>query len=288
MDVGIGLPNPIPGTSGEELLEWARRADARGFSTLATIDRIAYPSYESMVVLAAAAAVTSRIGLLTNILLAPTRDPVLLAKQAASVDQLSGGRFTLGLGVGGRPDDYEATGQSFHDRGRRMDHMLEVMQGVWSAGPAASDGGVAWSPLPVRDGGVPLLLGGMVDQSLRRVTAYGVGWTASGMPPEQIADFVQSVRQAWRESGREGSPRIVALTYFSLGDDTRERSEAYLRDYYAFLGDWAEPVAQSAARSPDDVRARLSAFREVGADELVFDPTVADPEQVDRLADAIR
>lgn len=285
MDVGIGLPNPIPETSGEALLEWARRADDRGFSTLATIDRIAYPSYESMVVLAAAAAVTSRIGLLTNILLAPTRDPVLLAKQAASVDQLSGGRFTLGLGVGGRPDDYEATGQSFHDRGRRMDRMLEVMRGVWGAGPAASDR-AAWSPRPVRERGVPLLLGGMVDQSLRRVTAHGVGWTASGMPPDQIADFVQRVRQAWRESGREGSPRIVALTYFSLGDDTRERSEAYLRDYYAFLGEWAEPVAQSAARSPDDVRARLSAFREVGADELIFDPTVADPEQVDRLADA--
>ncbi len=168
-----------------------------------------------------------------------------------------------------------------------MDRMLEVMRRVWGAGPAASDGGAAWSARPVRDVGVPLLLGGMVDQSLRRVTAHGVGWTASGMPPEQIADFVQRVRRAWRESGREGSPRIVALTYFSLGDDTRERSEAYLRDYYAFLGDWAEQVAQSAARSPDDVRARLSAFREVGADELVFDPTVADPEQVDLLADAV-
>lgn len=285
MDVGIGLPNPIPETPGEALLEWARRADARGFSTLATIDRIAYPSYESLVALAAAAAVTSRIELLTNILIAPTRDPVLLAKQAASVDQLSGGRLTLGLGVGGRPDDFEASSQSFHDRGRRMDRMLEVMRQVWGAGAAPSDG-AAWSPPPVRDGGVPLLLGGMVDQSLRRVTAHGVGWTASGMPPEQIADFVQSVRHAWRESGREGSPRIVALTYFSLGD-TRERSEAYLRDYYAFAGDAAEAIAQSAARSPDDVRARLSAFQEVGVDELVLDPTVADPEQVDLLADAI-
>lgn len=280
MDVGIGLPNPIPGTQGEALLEWARRADDRGFSSLATIDRIAYPSYESMVVLAAAAAVTSRIGLLTNILIAPTRQPALLAKEAASVDQLSGGRLTLGLAVGGRPDDFEAAGQSFHDRGHRMDRMLEDMQGVWGADPA-------WSPRPVRDGGVPLLLGGAVDQTLRRTTAHGVGWTAGGAPPEQVGEFVPRVRQAWRESGREGDPRIVALTYFSLGEDSRERSEAYLRDYYAYLGDFAEQVAQSAARSPEAVRDRVSAFREAGADELVFDPTVADPDQVDLLADAV-
>src|SRR5690349_19538048 len=110
MQIGIGLPNPIPGTQGRTLVEWARRAEERGFSTLATIDRIAYPNYDSLIALAAAAAVTERIGLLTNVLLAPTRKPVVLAKAAASVDQISGGRLTLGLGVGGREDDYTATG----------------------------------------------------------------------------------------------------------------------------------------------------------------------------------
>src|SRR5688500_18035824 len=108
MQVGIGLPNPIPGTRGRLLVAWAKRAEARGFSSLATIDRIAYPSYESLISLAAAAAVTERIGLVTNILLGPTRDPVLLAKEAASVDQISDGRLTLGLGVGGREDDFVA------------------------------------------------------------------------------------------------------------------------------------------------------------------------------------
>ena len=113
MKLGIGLPNPVPGTAGETLVEWARKAESAGFSSLATIDRIAYPSYESLVTLAAVAGATERIGLVTNVLLAPTRNPVLLAKMAASVDQLSGGRLTLGLGVGSRKDDFDAIGQRF-------------------------------------------------------------------------------------------------------------------------------------------------------------------------------
>src|SRR3954470_20882230 len=99
MKIGIGLPNPILGADGRTIVEWARRADELGFSTLATIDRIAYPSYDSLLVLAAAAGATERIGLLTNVLLGPTRNPVLLAKEAASLDRLSGGRFTLGASV---------------------------------------------------------------------------------------------------------------------------------------------------------------------------------------------
>src|SRR3954447_9253937 len=96
--IGIGLPNTTPGATGDLIVEWAKRAEERGFSSLATIDRIAYPNFESMVTLAAAGAVTERIGLFTNIVLAPTRSTALLAKEAVSVDQISGGRLTLGVG----------------------------------------------------------------------------------------------------------------------------------------------------------------------------------------------
>src|SRR2546425_2587873 len=135
MDIGIGLPNPVPGTPGRSLVEWARKAEERGFSGLATIDRIAYPSYESLIALAAAAAVTERMKLVTNVLLGPTRNPVLLAKEAASVDQLSGGRLILGLGVGSRPDDFAATEQGFSDRGRRWDEALELIHRAWKGEP---------------------------------------------------------------------------------------------------------------------------------------------------------
>src|SRR5689334_25321730 len=110
MDVGIGLPATIPGVDGGRVIEWAKRAEARGFSTLGTIDRIVYGNYESLIALSAAAAVTERIRLATCILIAPYRNGAITAKQAASVDRLSGGRLTLGVAVGGREDDYAAAG----------------------------------------------------------------------------------------------------------------------------------------------------------------------------------
>src|SRR5215211_5487456 len=129
MKVAIGLPNAVPGASGEQLTEWARRAEARGFSSLGTIDRIAYENYEPLVALAATAAVTERIGLATTVLLGPLRrNPVALAKQAASIHRLSGGRMTLGIGLGGREDDYEIAEVSMKTRGRDLDDMLARMR----------------------------------------------------------------------------------------------------------------------------------------------------------------
>jgi alkanesulfonate monooxygenase SsuD/methylene tetrahydromethanopterin reductase-like flavin-dependent oxidoreductase (luciferase family) len=116
--IGIGLPNTTLDVPGRLLVDWAGRAQNRGFSSLATIDRFGYPSFDSLTALTAAAAVTDRIGLLTNILLAPAYDPVLLAKVTASLDQVSEGRLTLGLGVGGRPEDYQLAGRPFAERGR--------------------------------------------------------------------------------------------------------------------------------------------------------------------------
>jgi alkanesulfonate monooxygenase SsuD/methylene tetrahydromethanopterin reductase-like flavin-dependent oxidoreductase (luciferase family) len=285
MRIGIGLPNPIPGAPGRLLVRWAGRAEERGFSTLATIDRIAYPSYESLVALAAAGAVTERIGLLTNILLAPTRNPVLLAKEAASVDQLSDGRLTLGLGVGGRQDDFVATERGFEDRGRRFEQDLELIHGAWR-GELVGGCPKPPTPRPVA-GQVPILIGGTADAVIDRVVRWGAGWTAGGSAPDQVAPFAERVRAAWRDAGREGRPRIVALSYFSLGDEVVDASKAYLLDYYAYLGEWAQGIADGTPRSPEDVRTTASRFEEAGVDELIFDPTVADLEQVDRLADVM-
>src|SRR3954468_14132061 len=126
MDVGIGLPATIAGVERQQLLEWARRAEARGFSSLGTIDRLVYGNYEPLIALAAAAAVTERIRLATTILIGPYRaNGALVAKQAASVDRLSGGRLVLGVAVGGREDDYQVSGVDFHTRGRRFEEMLQ-------------------------------------------------------------------------------------------------------------------------------------------------------------------
>jgi alkanesulfonate monooxygenase SsuD/methylene tetrahydromethanopterin reductase-like flavin-dependent oxidoreductase (luciferase family) len=284
VDIGIGIPNSVRGTTGPQLLEWARRADAAGFSTLATIGRVAYPSYEELTVFAAAGAVTERIRFTSNILLAPTRSTAELAKQAATVQELTGGRLTLGLGVGAREDDFRLTGRDFAARGRLFDQQLADLRRAF-AGEPLLEGSAPVVPDAVT-GGVPILVGGSSDAAIRRTVEFGVGWTAGGVPPQMVAPFVERVRAAWRDAGREGAPRIVALNYFGLGD-TEEESRGYLLDYYGILGpETAEMIAGGAHRSPEAIREVIAAFEEAGVNELVLDPTVGNPAQVDLLAEA--
>ncbi len=283
MDIGIGIPNSVRGTTGPQLLEWARRADAAGFSSLGTIGRVAYPSYEELTVFAAAGAVTERIRFLSNVLIGPTRSTAELAKQAATVQELTGGRLTLGVSPGGREDDYLLTGRDFHHRGRLFDQQLADLQRAFAGEPLAEG-----TP-PVVPGeavAVPILIGGSTEAAIRRTVEFGAGWTGGGAPPQMIAPFVERVRAAWRDAGREGSPRIAALNYFGLGD-TEEQSRGYLLDYYRWLGpEMAEMIAGGAHRSPEAVKDVIAGFEAAGVDELILDPTVGDPAQVDLLAEA--
>jgi hypothetical protein len=99
--------------------------------------------------------------------------------------------------------------------------------------------------------------------------------------------MVEKVRTAWKEGGRQGEPRLAALAYFSLGADAEEASRAYLRDYYGFLGGFAEQIAQGALRSQEAIRGAVRGFADIGITELYLDPTAARLDQVDRLADAV-
>jgi len=278
MDVGVALPNAVPRTSGAQLSEWARRAEARGFSSLGTIDRIRYDNYEPLIALAAAAAVTERIGLATTVLLAPLRtNTVELAKQARSVNALSGGRLTLGIGLGAREDDYEVSEVALKGRGRRLDAMLEEMGEVWSGeevGPTAA-------------GAPRVIVGGHADASFARAARFGDGWIAAGSGPDQAREGVEKAKAAWREAGREGEPHIMALAYFSLGERAEENVRENLMDYYAWLGDEvAGMIAGGAAKDAETVAQYVSTYADLGCDELVFCPSAADAEQVDLLADA--
>jgi alkanesulfonate monooxygenase SsuD/methylene tetrahydromethanopterin reductase-like flavin-dependent oxidoreductase (luciferase family) len=286
MEIGIGLPNTVLEVPGRLMVDWARRAEERGFSSLATIDRLAYPTYDSLTALTAAAAVTERIGLVTNVLLAPLYPPVLLAKVTASLDQLSAGRLTLGVGVGGRPDDYELAGRSFDDRGRRFDADLELLHQAWAGQPVAGSQ-FPVGPPPTR-GRVPLLIGGQAKRAAPRAARWGAGFTIGGAPPEMAAGAIQEFTAAWEEAGGTGKPRVVALSYFSLGEEHTETSLRNLRSYYGFLGDWAEGIASGAARSEAAIRDTAAAFEDAGVDELIFDPTVPALDQVDRLGEVLR
>ncbi|MGH7777257.1 MAG: LLM class flavin-dependent oxidoreductase [Candidatus Dormibacterales bacterium] len=282
MEIGVGHLNVIPEASGASLIDWARRADELGFSTLATIDRVVFPTYDSLVSLAAAAAVTSRIGLMTDILLGATRNPHLLAKAAASVDQLSGGRLVLGLSAGAREEDFAATGTGFHDRGRRLDAAVELMRTAWG-GEAPPPLPRPVSPRPV-GGQLRLMFGGGTPASVRRAATWGIGLAISGAtPPDRAAELVAEVKEAWAAAGRDGEPRFTQLKYFAMGPDARERAGDYLASYY---GEAARANADRAAKNRDELRRMTGTYEAMGVHEVVFFPTIADPDQIDMLAEA--
>jgi alkanesulfonate monooxygenase SsuD/methylene tetrahydromethanopterin reductase-like flavin-dependent oxidoreductase (luciferase family) len=285
MDVGIGLPTTISGVTRDQLLAWARRAEERGFSSLGTIDRIVYANDEPLIALAAAAAVTERIRLATNILIAPLRaNAALMAKQVATLEHLSNGRVVLGVAVGGREDDYEASGLDFRTRGRRFDAMLAEWRRVW-AGESFGTAGAIGPPLA--RGRPTLLIGGTADAAFARIAAHGDGWLMGGGAPEQFRDGAAKARAAWHAAGRDGEPRTMALAYFALGERAEQAARDYLLDYYAFLGDYASGIVSGAATDADAVRRTVEGFDEAGCDELMLVPCDPDPEQVDLLADAL-
>ncbi|MFL5782669.1 MAG: LLM class flavin-dependent oxidoreductase [Thermoleophilaceae bacterium] len=278
MEVGIGLPNATRGVRGSDIVTWAREAEQAGFSCLGTIDRIAYDNYEPLIALAAAAAVTERIKLTTSVLLAPLRaNTALLAKQAASVDGLSDGRLVLGLAVGGREDDYELSGLDFSSRGKRFDRQLEDLRGFWD------DDDVG----PEAPGGPTVVLGGSVDASFRRAARYGSGWIMGGGTPDAFKEALPKLESAWREAGRDGEPRKMALGYYSLGPRAQENANEKLAHYYAWLGEYAQSIADSAAKDADTVKGYLAAFEEAGCDEFILFPSDSNPEQVGFLREAI-
>jgi alkanesulfonate monooxygenase SsuD/methylene tetrahydromethanopterin reductase-like flavin-dependent oxidoreductase (luciferase family) len=282
MDVGIGLPNAVRGVDRRGIVEWARRAEAAGFSSLGTIDRIVYPNYESLIALAAAAAVTERIRLVTDILIAPLRtNTALLAKQAATIDNLSEGRLVLGLAVGGREDDYEVSGADFGSRGKTFDRQLEELGALWRG-----ERGVG--PRPARGDRPTVLIGGSSEVAFRRAARHADGWTLGGGTPDAFAKGREKLRGAWAAEGRDGEPRTMALFYFALGDDAEAAARASLGDYYGFLGEYADQIVAGAAKDEDALKGYLSAFEKAGVDEVICFPTSTDPEQVDLLAGVAR
>ena len=188
MKIGIGLPGNVPGTKGDFILEWARRADTGPFSSLGVIDRLVYDNYEPLITLAAAAGATNRVRLMTCVLLAPLRNAGVLAKEAATLDALSGGRLTLGVGVGRRPDDYQAAPAAFEERGRRMNRTLAAMRRIWS-GDAVREGLGRMGPAPVQPGGPELLIGAGTPQAVRRVGKYADGFIAAASNPYGVQEL---------------------------------------------------------------------------------------------------
>lgn len=286
MKIGIGLPATHPGITGPELLEWARQADAGPFSSLGIIDRLAYSNFEPLITLAAAAGATQRIRLMTSVLLGPLRAAGMLAKEAASLDALSGGRLTLGLGVGVREQDYAAAGVPFSQRGKRLDDQLAIMKRVWAGEMASAQiGGIG--PSPVQPGGPPILIGGFGPAAMRRVGQWADGYMGTVVDPQTAGQLYNGALQAWQAAGRTGKPRFVMGLYYALGPDALTRGGEYVRSYYAFDPAVAPMLAESVLATPEAIQAAITAYAEVGVDEINFWPTIPEIDQLHLLADIV-
>ena len=277
MRIGIGLPTSTPGATGPGLLEWARRAEQGPFTSLGVVDRIVYDSYDPLVALTAAAAVTTDITLCTMIAISPIRRTAILAKQAASLDALSAGRLVLGVSIGARRDDYEAAGAQYAGRGAQLSRQLTELRDAWEdqrIGPA-----------PSSEGGPTLLVGGGSGASFQRAARSADGYVHGGGPPRAFASAADKARAAWVEAGRPGEPALWGQSYFSLTDT--EAGDAYMRDYYAFTGGFVERIAAGLLTTPESIREQIRGYADAGCDELVLLPATSNPEELDRLAEVV-
>jgi alkanesulfonate monooxygenase SsuD/methylene tetrahydromethanopterin reductase-like flavin-dependent oxidoreductase (luciferase family) len=285
MDIGIGLPATIPGVQPAQILDFARRADAGPFSTLTMIDRLVFDNFEPLITLAAVAVATTKVKLMPSVLLAPLRNTAWLAKQAATLDSISGGRLVLGLGVGARGDDFVAAEAALGGRGRHFEEQIHTMKRIWSGEPYSDEIGPIGPP-PGRSGGPQLMIGGYHPDAINRVR-WADGYVTGGRPVNELRQFYDMAEAAWCDEGRSGKPLLQSGIPFALGEKALEGAIAFSRQYYAFMG--ANVARRTAAilKTPDEIREAIKAFRDIGTDELTFSPGVADLDQVDRLADIV-
>lgn len=279
MRIGIGLPAAVPGVDATTIGAWAAQAERAGFASVGVVDRLVYDNLEPLTALAAAAACTERVELLTTVLNVGWRaNPVLLAKQMASVDLLSGGRLTAGLGLGGWPEDFAASDVPTLGGGARLRHALATMRQAW-AGELTGAGG------PMRrlpEGRPALLFGGLVHAAYHRAATHGQGWVAPLMGRQMLEDGATAVHRAWQDAGRAGSPRIVTGRYFNLGNNADATADEYIHHYY---GDAGYQIARAdTLTSPKQIRDELDQLTQAGVSDVVLYPSSAELDQIERVA----
>lgn len=290
MKVGLGLPSTIPGVTRQQVLDAARIADQGGLDSLWVIDRVVYPNLDPMATLLAAAAVTERVRLGTSILIAPLRNPVLLAKEAATLDVLSGGRLTLGIAVGGRENDYEAVNAGFHLRGKRIVADIRTMRRVWRNEPPV-DALDPVGPKPVQQP-IPIWMGGYTPKTIRRAAKYGDGFIVGGGGADAAKQMIASFRQDCAAEGRRGTLPTAALAYFCVAasrDQAREQAKSYLHHYYGVGPDSQfDPLDTALLGTAEEVAEQAKAFQGSGTDLLILFPCKPDQAQAEAAAGTIR
>lgn len=295
--ITMGLPTLFP-HGREEELTWYRKIDEGPWHGLATWDRLLYPGGWSVVPqLAAAAAMTERVRLWTDVVALPTRNAVLFAKDMATIDVLSGGRLTLGVGIGAFDEDYRAVGSDLRHKRQRMDEMVTSMRKVWAQEPPV-EGHHPVGPAPLQDGGVPLVAGVSGLKALARAARWAVGVSDPAQSlhfnAEELAKQRTRVVEAWKAAGRSEAPHFSAPVWFALGPDPKAQLAQHVMDFWGRgLADTSpgsllvRPDAGTLNCGASGLRAAVKGAGEAGLDELRLIPTTADPDEIDRAREVL-
>ena len=292
MDIGVALPTMAAGYDRSTTLDWSAGIDAGPFSSISCGERITFRNVEMMVTLSAAAALTERVKVFVNLVVAPFHPPAVAAKELATLDLLSDGRVVVGVGVGGREHDYRAISARFDHRWGRMDEQVATMRSIWAGEPPFA-GADPVGPPPVQEGGPPFVAGVMGPKALARAARWAVGvddgGTVFGIDADAVTASFDRVRAAWSDAGRSDPPHLSVSLWYALGDGAADR----LRDYgYAYMRIMGEELASAmagglSAHTPDALAEAVGTLEELGCDELFLVPTTADVAELDRTRDAL-
>ena len=287
------MPVMEPDLDADVLRNWAQTVDAGPFSSLCWGERIAFGNPEALTLLGALAAWTQRVPLITTVVVPQLHDPVLLAKSLATGDMLSGGRLTVGVGVGGRHEDYHAVGadpatQTMRDMARRV----AVMKQVWS-GEKVTDSVVPVGPRPVQRGGPRLLVGTIGPKTLRHASSWadGLAGITLDLDVAKQDELFEVGRSAWKEAGKP-APHLATSFWFALGDpaDARAQIHRHLRHYMNWIPvEFVDAMAPTTgwAGSEDQLAEVLRGFAAVGTSEVHLIPTSSDLGQLRAVAELV-
>ncbi len=290
MKIGLCFPYTQEDLSREIMLEWFRRVDEGPFSTISCGERMVGSSVDMMATLAAAAAVTERIRIVPTLYVLPMHPAIKVAKHAATLDLISGGRTTITVGIGGRVHDYMCMEKEPIRRHEKMDQQVAQIRRIW-AGEIPFEGAEPIGPRLVQPGGPPILAGVMGPKAIARAAHWADGiysWSGNGVAKEMERQQ-RWVMSAWEEAGREVPPQRVAGFWYSLAPNADEKLKAYVYKYIKVMGEGpARAMAKSVDRSSHDaVRASLDAFEGLGVEDCWLSTATAESAEIDCLLEVI-
>ena len=282
------------------LVEYGVRVEELGYDSLWVWDHVLlgvepnFPIIESLTVLTAVAARTSRIKLGTGILVLPLRNPVLLAKQLGSMDQLSGGRLLMGMASGWYKREFDAMGVPFERRGKIMDANLEILRALWTEPSVSGEWGphkvskAVMYPKPVQQPKIPILIGGYVDRVLKRAATVGDGWLTYFYTPEAFTKSWTKIRDFAKEAGKDPDTLMNAAQLPIMVGPSRAAIEGEMMDW--LNKEWDFPSNSDCSRdsaimgTAEECVEQLKAHHAVGVQKIIFVPYKYETKQVEIIA----